>query len=63
MSYEAVRERIHRCRDAANGSTPESSKEILDAFDELTVAIEGDLVQIKAALSHVALLLEERGDG
>jgi len=62
MSYETVRERIHRCRDAGDSPAPES-KEFLDALDELTVAIEGDLIQIKAALSHVALLLEERGDG
>ncbi len=61
MSYESVREHIHRCRAQANDHLPKDT-EFLDALDELTVAIEADLVQIKAALSHVALLLEDRED-
>lgn len=60
MSYESVRERIHRCRGQAD-ELPKDL-EFLDALDELTVAIEADLLQIKAALSHVALLLEDRGE-
>ena len=59
MSYESVRERIHRCRAEASAQDPKD-KEFLDALDELTVAIEADLTQIKAALSHVAMLLEGR---
>ena len=59
MSYESVRERIHRCRAEASDGDPKD-KEFLDALDELTVAIEADLTQIKAALSHVAMLLEGR---
>ncbi len=58
MSYESVREHIQRCRAQANEHPPE----VLDALDELTVALEADLTQIKAALSHVALLLEARED-
>ena len=61
MSYESVRERIHRCKAQADDHIPKDT-EFLDALDELTVAIEADLVQIKAALSHVALLLEDRED-
>ena len=61
MSYESVRERIHRCKAQADDNLPKD-QEFLDALDELTEAIEADLTQIKAALSHVALLLEDRED-
>ena len=61
MSYESVREHIQRCRAQANNDAPRD-REFLDALDELTVALEADLTQIKAALSHVALLLEARED-
>ncbi len=61
MSYESVRERIHRCKAREDGPLPKE-QEFLDALDELTVAIEADLTQIKAALSHVATLLEARED-
>lgn len=33
---------------------------LIDVLDQLTVAIESDLAQIKGALSHVAHLLERR---
>ena len=62
MSYESVRDRIHRCKAQDSNNLPKDA-EFLEALDELTVAIEADLVQIKAALSHVALLLEDREDG
>lgn len=61
MSYESVRERIHRCKAHGDHTLPKD-KEFLEALDELTAAIEADLIQIKAALSHVALLLEGRED-
>jgi len=61
MSYEAARERIQRCKTLANGSDSQNA-DLLSALNELTVALETDLVQIKKALSHVALLLESRDD-
>jgi hypothetical protein len=61
MSYEAARERIQRCKTPANGSDSPNA-DLLSALNELTVALETDLVQIKKALSHVALLLESRDD-
>ncbi len=61
MSYEAARERIQRCKMLANGSVSQNA-DLLSALNELTVALETDLVQIKKALSHVALLLESRDD-
>ena len=59
MSYEAAREQIRRCRTPVDGQAPQN-QDLLVALDELTVALETDLLQIKKALSHVALLLESR---
>lgn len=61
MSYEAARERIQRCKTPTNGSDSQNA-DLLSALNEPTVALETDLAQIKKALSHVALLLESRGD-
>jgi hypothetical protein len=61
MSYEAARERIQKCTSPA-GDGASQNAELLLALDELTLALETDLVQIKKALSHVALLLESRGE-
>jgi hypothetical protein len=61
MSYEAARERIQRCNTPATGSDSQNT-DLLIALNELTVALETDLVQIKKALSHVALLLESRDE-
>ncbi|MGI9258304.1 MAG: hypothetical protein ACR2QQ_05690 [Gammaproteobacteria bacterium] len=59
MSYEAAREKIQKC-SAPVGDPLAQNHELLAALNELTVALETDLVQIKKALSHVALLLESR---
>ena len=60
MSYESVRQQIHSCIEQADGKIdPDSGRVLLEALDELTVALEADLTQIKAALSHVAYLLED----
>ena len=59
MSYEAAREQLQRCKTPTNGSDSQNT-DLLNALNELTVAVETDLVQIKKALSHVALLLESR---
>ena len=59
MSYESVREHLKRCR--ANPALPKDQA-FIDAVEELTVALEADLTQIKAALSHLASLLEARED-
>ncbi len=59
MSYEAARERIQRSTAPVDDQAS-SNAELLLALDELTVALETDLVQIKKALSHVATLLESR---
>ena len=61
MSYEAAREIIQRCA-VAEGGKSDSNQELIAALDELTVALETDLVQIKKALSHVAQLLETRDE-
>lgn len=63
MSYESVRQQIHNCIEHADGNIAASDgKALLEALDELTVALEADLTQIKAALSHVAYLLEAEKD-
>lgn len=59
MSYESAREYIHRYKSQAD-DLPARDQAMLDALNELTVALETDLTQIKAALSHVATLLETR---
>jgi len=61
MSYESVREHLKRCRAQANHALPKDQA-FIDAVEELTVALEADLTQIKAALSHLASLLEARED-
>jgi hypothetical protein len=43
MSYEAARERIQRCKTPANGSDSQNA-DLLSALNELTVALETDLV-------------------
>jgi len=43
MSYEAGRERIQRCKTPENGSDSQNA-DLLSALNELTVALETDLV-------------------
>jgi ABC-type transporter Mla subunit MlaD len=62
MSYESVREHLARFRSLGDSHFPKD-QEFLDALEELTAALEADLTQIKAALSHVASLLEAQGEG
>jgi len=59
MSYEAVHEQIRRCK-MPHKEQALQNQDLLIALDELTMALETDFVQIKKALSHVALLLESR---
>lgn len=59
MSYESARERLQKCTRLAGGEASQNA-ELLLAIDELTLAVQTDLVQIKKALSHVAWLLESR---
>lgn len=59
MSYEAAREKILKCSAPVSDPLAQND-ELLAALNELTVALETDLVQIKKALSHVAMLLESR---
>ena len=61
MSYEAAREKIQKC-SAPVGDPLAQNDQLLAALNELTVALETDLVQIKKALSHVAMLLESRDE-
>ena len=61
MSYEAARQHLNRCRDRAEVSGQEP--ELLEAVEELAAAIETDMTQIKAALSHIAHLLERQLNG
>ena len=61
MSYETVREHIVRCRQAAQQGDPDN-EHLLQALEQLTVALESDLTQVKAALSHLAWLLEDPQD-
>jgi len=63
MSYDRVRDILSRCRKALEkGEADVELEPLLDALEELTGAIESDLLQIKGALSHLARLLEERRD-
>ena len=50
-----------RCKARVDERLP-FDQVLLDTLDALNVAIEADLLQIKAASSHVALLLEARED-
>ncbi len=59
MSYEAARAKIQGC-SAPVGDADARNQELLAALNELTLALETDLVQIKKALSHIALRLESR---
>jgi hypothetical protein len=59
MSYQKLRDHLERCRDRAS-LTNESPDALVDALEALASAVETDLVQIKGALSHLALLLESR---
>lgn len=61
MSYDSVRERLRRSRDLLKEGD-EETRALIDAVDQLAHALESDLAQIKGALSHVAHLLESRGE-
>ena len=59
MSYETAREKLRNCSAPVSDPVAQND-ELMAALNELTVALKTDLVQIKKALSHVALLLESR---
>ncbi|HEX7082050.1 MAG TPA: hypothetical protein VF329_13650 [Gammaproteobacteria bacterium] len=60
MSYDEVRDSLGRCRKALEKGDQELELErLLDALEQLTGALESDLMQVKGALSHLARLLEE----
>jgi hypothetical protein len=61
MSYDSVRDYLRRSREQLKERDKETQV-LIDALDQLTAALESDLAQIKGALSHVAHLLEPRGD-
>lgn len=60
MSYDSVRSRLDRCRQAAESDSDEIH-DLVEALEHLTDAVESDLTQIKGALSHLAALIEDRG--
>jgi hypothetical protein len=62
MSYEAIRAEINR-GEAQATSASERDKILLGAMRELTRVLESDLTQIKAALGHMARLLEDTRSG
>lgn len=60
MSYEAAREHLAHVRDQIGElPAPQEQAHLVAAIDELTGALEQDLAQIKAAIGHVARLLED----
>lgn len=63
MPYQSVRATLMRCRKRLQerGDDPELV-ELVDALEQLTGALESDMMQIKGALSHLANLLEQRGE-
>lgn len=61
MPYRAIRAHLRRCREAFEQGDC-SAGSLVDAMEQLTVALEADLTQIKGALSHIARLLELDGD-
>jgi hypothetical protein len=61
VSYEAIRDGLNRLKQRNGDGLSESDKLLMDALQQLTVALESDLTQIKVALGHVARLLEARG--
>lgn len=60
MSYESVREHLARCRSAARSGRGDT-EDLIQALEQLMIALEADLAQIKGALGHVAYLLQ-KGD-
>jgi flagellar motor switch protein FliM len=63
MSYEAIREKLRRSKEQLGEKEfSEGDKLLLSAVQQLTIALESDLTQIKVALGHVARLLEARRD-
>jgi hypothetical protein len=63
MSYDILQLHLSRCKSQAADDSPEGSSELVQALEALSEALESDLTQIKAALSHVAGLIEARRDG
>lgn len=64
MPYDRVRESLHRCREALDRGDHESERQALvDAFEDLARAVEADFAQLKAALSHLATLVERDRSG
>lgn len=63
MSYDRIRKSLNRYRESARDEQDREAERqaLIDALEALTCALEYDLTQVKAALSHLAMLLEERG--
>jgi hypothetical protein len=60
MPYDTIRRKLAEYRQALERGDPSVEREaLLDALDGLTAAIEADFTQVKAALSHLATLLEK----
>ena len=56
MSYEQLKGLLERCRDRHL-----ETDELVQAIEALANAVEADLLEIKAALGNLALVLEARG--
>jgi len=59
MPYDEVRNSLNRFRQALEHGDPTLERHALvDAVEALSVAVERDFAQLKAALSHLATLIE-----
>lgn len=59
MSYDRVRESLNRYRKTLeNGDA--STEQLAHSLEALAGAVEKDFAQIKAALGHLATLLEQQ---
>jgi hypothetical protein len=62
MPYDTIRKKLAEYRQALERGDASIEREaLLDALDGLTTAIEAEFTQVKAALSHLATLLERQG--
>ncbi|MFO7286342.1 MAG: hypothetical protein LOD94_08525 [Gammaproteobacteria bacterium] len=59
MPYDEVRNSLNRLRQALeDGDALCERHALVDAIEALTGAVERDFAQLKAALSHLATLIE-----
>ncbi len=64
MPYDEIRNSLDRCRQALDDADPAVERRALvDAFEALAVAVERDFAQLKAALGHLATLVERNSSG